>query len=111
MKSRHGDQEEGGFMLSRPTVDVRNVIYGLTSSDCTSAHPGATKGGQGGLPDSGDQEEGGLMLSRPTVDVRNVIYGLTSSDCTSAHPGVMKGGQKGNVLMDAHGPWLSVVPF
>jgi hypothetical protein len=41
-------------MLSRPTVDVRNVIYGLTSSDCTTTNPGVTKGGQGGLMDRGD---------------------------------------------------------
>jgi hypothetical protein len=82
-------------MLSRPTVDVPNVIYGLTSSDCTTANHGVTKGGQCGLPDRGGREEGLLMLSRPTVDVRNVIYGLTSSDCTTTNPGVMKGGQVG----------------
>jgi hypothetical protein len=56
MKSSHGYQEEGGLMLSRPTVDVRDVIYGLTSSDCTSAHPEVTKGDQGGLPDKVDQK-------------------------------------------------------
>jgi hypothetical protein len=82
-------------MISRSTVEFRDIIYGLTSSDCTSAHPGVTKGDQGGLPDSGDQEEGGLMLSRSTMEVRYIIYGLTSSDCTSVHPGVTKGDQGG----------------
>jgi hypothetical protein len=95
MKSSHGDQAEGGLMHSRPTVDARDVIYGLTSLDCTSAHPRVTKGDQGGLPDKGDQEEGGLMLSRPTVDMRDFVYGITISDCTSAHPRVMKGDRGG----------------
>jgi hypothetical protein len=95
MKSSYGVHVEGGVMLSRPTVDVRNFIYGLTSSDCTIAHPWVTEGGQGGLPDRGDREEGGLMISRPTVDVCDDIYGLISSDCTTAHPWVTKGGQCG----------------
>jgi hypothetical protein len=100
MKSNHGDKEEGGSMLSRPAVDVRDIIYGLTSSDCTSTHPGVTKGDQCGLLDSGEKSEGRLMLSRPAVDLQYVIYGLTSSDCTSAHPGVTKGGQGGPLDRD-----------
>jgi hypothetical protein len=29
-------------------VDVRDIIYGLKSSYCTSTHPGVTKGDQDG---------------------------------------------------------------
>jgi hypothetical protein len=95
MKSNHGDQEEGRSILFRPSVDVRDIIYGLTSSDCTSAHPGVTKGDQDGPLDSVEKAEGRSILSRPAADVRDVIYGLTSSDCTSTHPGVTKGDQDG----------------
>jgi hypothetical protein len=74
---------------------VGAVIYSLTSSYGTSAHPGVTKGDQDGSLDSVEKAEGRSILSRPAVDVGDVIYGLTSSDCTSAHPGVTKGDQDG----------------
>jgi hypothetical protein len=58
MKINHGDQEEGISLLSRPTVDVRAIIYGLTSSDCTSAHPGVTNGDQDEPQDIVEKVEG-----------------------------------------------------
>jgi hypothetical protein len=67
-------EKEGGLMLSRPTVDVRDVIYGLTSSDCTSAHPGVTKGGQGRLPDSGEKVK--VVKSIPKLDKLLLAAGL-----------------------------------
>jgi hypothetical protein len=45
---------------------MRDVIYVLTSSDCTTAHPGVTKGGQRGLPTSGEKEK--VVKSIPKVD-------------------------------------------
>jgi hypothetical protein len=43
MKRTHDNEEKWKGVLPRPAVDVRAVIYGLTSLDCTTAHPGVTK--------------------------------------------------------------------
>jgi hypothetical protein len=91
MKRTHGNEEKWKVVHPRPAVDVRNVIYGLTSPDCTTAHPGVTKDTYGEMKRTqGNEEKWKVVLPRPTVDVRDVIYGLTSSDCTTAHPGVTK---------------------
>jgi hypothetical protein len=61
-------------MISRPTVDVQNVIYGLTESDFTTVNPRVTKGGQGGLPDSGQKVK--VVKSIPKVDKLLLAAGL-----------------------------------
>jgi hypothetical protein len=43
MKRTHGNEDKWKVVHPRPAMDVRDVIYGLTSPDCTSAHPGAMK--------------------------------------------------------------------
>jgi hypothetical protein len=43
MKRTHGNEEKWKVVLPRPAVDVRDIIYGLTRPDCTTAHPGVTK--------------------------------------------------------------------
>jgi hypothetical protein len=43
MKRTHGNEEKWKIVLSRPAMDRRDIIYGLTSPDCTTAHPGVTK--------------------------------------------------------------------
>jgi hypothetical protein len=93
---------------SQPVVDVREVIYGLASPDCTTAHPGATKDTCGEMNNKlllGNEEKWKVVLPRPAVDVRDVIYGLTSPDCTTAHPGVTKDtcGEMNNKLLLAAG--------
>jgi hypothetical protein len=40
MKRTHGNEEKWKVVLPRPAVDRREVVYGLTSPDCTSAHTG-----------------------------------------------------------------------
>jgi hypothetical protein len=78
---------------SRPAVDVRDVIYGLTIPYCTTAHPGVTKDTCGEAKNKlllGNEEKWKVVLPRTAVDVRDVIYGLTSPDFTTVHPGVTK---------------------
>jgi hypothetical protein len=84
MKINHGHQYVPQSILSRPTIDVRDIIYDRTSSDCVSVCPGVA---------NGDQDEPQSIISRPTVDVQYIIYGITSSECVSLCPGVANGDQ------------------
>jgi hypothetical protein len=107
MKRTHGNEEKWKVVLPRPAVDMRAVIYCLTSPDCTTAHPGVTKDTCGEAKNKlllGNEETWKVVLPRPAVDRRDIIYGLTSPDCTTAHPGVTKdtcGGAKNKILLAA----------
>jgi hypothetical protein len=43
MKRTHGNEDKWKVVLPSSAVDVRDVVYGLTSPDCTTAHPGVMK--------------------------------------------------------------------
>jgi hypothetical protein len=108
MKRTHGNEEKWKVVLPMPAVDRRDVIYGLTRPDCTTAHPGVTKDTCGEAKNElllVNEEKLKVVLPRPAVDRRDVIYGLTSPDCTTAHPGVTKDtcGEAKNELLLAVG--------
>jgi hypothetical protein len=65
MKSSHKHQDKCPSQVSRSAVGVRDVIYGLTSPDCKTAHPGAMKGDCGGIQDSGDQYKFPSVVATP----------------------------------------------
>lgn len=91
MKRTHGNEEKWKVVLPRPAVDRRDVIYGLTSPDCTSAHTGVTENTCGEATNKlllGNEEKWKVVLPRHAVDRRDVIDGVTSPDCTTAPPGV-----------------------
>jgi hypothetical protein len=107
MKRTHGNEEKWKVVLPRPAVDMRDVIYGLTRQDCTTAHTGVTKDTCGEATNKlllGNEEKWKVVVPRPAVDRRDVIYGLTSQDCTTAYPGVTKdtcGEAKNKILLAA----------
>jgi hypothetical protein len=91
MKRTHGNEEKWKVVLPRPAVDRRDVIYGLTSPDCTSAPTGVTENTCGEATNKlllGNEEKWKVVLPRHAVDRRDVIDGVTSPDCTTAPPGV-----------------------
>jgi hypothetical protein len=91
MKRNHGNEEKWKVVFPRPAVDRRDVIYGLTTPDCTSAHTGVTKNTCGEATNKlllGNEEKWKFVLPRHAVYRRDVIYGVTSPDCTTVQPGV-----------------------
>jgi hypothetical protein len=107
MNRTHGNEDKWKVVLPRPAVDMRDIIYGLTSQDCTTTHPGVTKDTCGEAKNKlllGNEEKWKVVVTRPAVDRRDVIYCLTSPDCTTAHPGVTKdscGEAKNKILLSA----------
>jgi hypothetical protein len=47
MKRTHVNEDKWKVVLPRPAVDRRDVVNGLTSPYCTSAHTGVTKDTRG----------------------------------------------------------------
>jgi hypothetical protein len=107
MKRTHGNEEKWKVVVPRPAVDMRDVIYYLTSQDCATAHAGVTKDTCGEAKNElllGNEEKWKVVVPRPAVDRRDVIYDLTSQDCTTAHPRVTKdtcGEAKKKILLAA----------
>jgi hypothetical protein len=58
-------------------VDVQDIIYGLTSSGCTSAHPGVTNGDRDEPQDSVETVE--VLTSLPKVEKLLLVAGLKVS--------------------------------
>jgi hypothetical protein len=65
MKRSHSHQDKCPSVVSRSAVGLCDIIYGLTSPDCTTTHPRAMKGDRGGLQDSGDQDKGPYVVATP----------------------------------------------